>query len=121
LLDNFEQVVHAAPQIADLLATCPRLKILVTSRMALHVRAEHVFPVPPLALPDPTHVLDVAALSQCEAIALFLRQAQAVKPDFQLTEATARTVADICTRLDGLPLAIELASARINLFPPHVL
>src|SRR5947209_7142429 len=121
LLDNFEQVVHAAPQIAELLAACPRLKILVTSRMALHVRAEHVFPVPPLALPDSKDVPDVATLSQYGAVALFLQQAQAVKPDFHLTQANARAVPQICARLDGLPLAIELAAVRINLFPPHVL
>ena len=121
LLDNFEQVVSAATQVADLLGACPRLKVLVTSREALHVRAEHEFPVPTLALPDPKHLPDLAALSQYEAVALFIERAQAVKPDFQVTNANAPAVAEICTRLDGLPLAIELAAARSKLFPPQAL
>jgi len=106
LLDNFEQVVTAGVQLVDLLAACPQLKILVTSREVLHVHAEHEFPVPPLALPDPGHLPDLAALSHYAAVALFLQRAQAVKPDFQLTQANARAIAEICVRLDGLPLAI---------------
>jgi predicted ATPase/class 3 adenylate cyclase/DNA-binding CsgD family transcriptional regulator len=121
LLDNFEQVVSAAVQVADLLSACPQLKVLVTSREVLHVRAEHEFAVPPLALPDPTYLSDLAALSQYEAVALFLERTQATKPDFQLTAANARAIAEICTRLDGLPLAIELAAARIKLLPPQAL
>jgi predicted ATPase/class 3 adenylate cyclase/DNA-binding CsgD family transcriptional regulator len=121
LLDNFEQVVSAALVVADLLAACPQLKVLVTSRMVLHVRAEYEFAVPPLALPDPTHLRDLVALSQYEAVALFLQRAQAVKPDFHMTTANARAVAEICIRLDGLPLAIELAAARIKLLPPPAL
>jgi predicted ATPase/class 3 adenylate cyclase/DNA-binding CsgD family transcriptional regulator len=121
LLDNFEQVVSAAEQIAALLAACPRLKVLVTSREVLHVRAEHEFPVPPLAVPDPEHLPDLATLSQQAAVALFLQQAQAVKPDFQLTQANARAIAELCARLDGLPLAIELAAARMKLFSPRAL
>src|SRR6266571_4515499 len=84
LLDNFEQVLSAAVQVADLLAACPRLNVLVTSRETLHVRTEHEFAVPPLAVPDPNHLLDLEALAQSEAVALFLERAQAVKPDFQL-------------------------------------
>jgi len=121
LLDNFEQVVTAGVQIVDLLAACPQLKVLVTSREVLHVRAEHEFPVPPLALPDPKHLPDVAALSHYAAVALFLQRAQAVKPDFQITNANARAIAEICVRLDGLPLAIELAAARMKLLPPQAL
>src|SRR6266536_2818568 len=121
LLDNFEQVVSAALQVTDLLVTCPKLKVLVTSREVLHVRAEHEFAVPPLALPDPTHLPELAALSHYAAVALFLQRAQVVKPDFQVTAANARTIAEICVRLDGLPLAIELAAARVKLFPPQAL
>jgi predicted ATPase len=121
LLDNFEQVVSAAPRVADLLTVCPRLKVLITSREGLHLRAEREFPVPALALPDAQHLPDVAALSQYEAVALFIERAQAVKPDFLVTNANAPSVAEICTRLDGLPLAIELAAARIKLFPPQAL
>jgi len=121
LLDNFEQVVSAAIQVADLLAACPKLKVLVTSRMALHIRAEQEFAVPPLALPDPKHLPDLVVLSQYEAVALFIQRARAVKSDFQVTNATAPAVAEICVRLDGLPLAIELAAARSKLFPPQTL
>jgi predicted ATPase/class 3 adenylate cyclase/DNA-binding CsgD family transcriptional regulator len=121
LLDNFEHVVSAAEQVAALLTACPQLKVLLTSREVLHVRAEHEFPVPPLAVPDPNHLPDLAMLSHHAAVALFLQQAQAVKPDFQLTDANARAIAELCVRLDGLPLAIELAAARMKLFPPRAL
>jgi predicted ATPase len=121
LLDNFEQVLVAAPGLSDLLADCPQLNILVTSRAVLHIRAEHEFPVPPLALPDLTHLPESEALLQYAAVALFLERAKAVKPDFQLTPANTRTIAEICVRLDGLPLAIELAAARIKLLPPQAL
>lgn len=121
LLDNFEQVVSAAVQVADLLATCPKLKIVVTSRMPLHVRAEQEFTVQPLAVPNPKHLPDLGALSQYEAVALFIMRAQAARPDFQVTNANAPAVAEICVRLDGLPLAIELAAARIKLFSPQAL
>ncbi len=119
LLDNFEQVVSAGVQLVDVLAACPHLKILVTSREVLHVQAEHEFPLPPLALPDPGHLPELAALSHYGAVMLFLQRAQAVKPDFQITDANARAIAEICVRLDGLPLAIELAAARMKLFPPQ--
>ena len=118
LLDNFEQVVRAALPVAELLAACPKLKIVVTSRMTLHVRAEHEFAVPPLALPNLKRLPDLVALSQYDAVALFIQRAQAVKFDFQVTNTTAPAVAEICVRLDGLPLAIELAAARIKLLPP---
>src|SRR5256886_161952 len=121
LLDNFEQLVTAGVQIVDLLAACPQLKVLVTSREVLHVHAEHEYPLPPLALPDPGHLPDLAALSYYAAVALFLQRAQAVKPDFQITNANAGAIAEICVRLDGLPLAIELAAARMKLFPPQAL
>jgi hypothetical protein len=93
LLDNFEQVVSAALVVVDLLAACPQIKVLVTSRMVLHVRAEREFAVPPLVLPDPQHLRDLAALSHFEAVALFIQRALAVKPDFQLTSANAQAVA----------------------------
>ena len=121
LLDNFEQVVGAASQVADLLTSCPQLKMLVTSREVLHVRAEHEFAVPPLELPDLAHLPDHAVLALSPSVALFLQRAQAVKPEFQLTTSNARAVAEICIRLDGLPLAIELAAARMKLLSPQVL
>jgi predicted ATPase/class 3 adenylate cyclase len=121
LLDNFEQVISAASQVTELLAACPNLKIVVTSRAVLHVRGEQEFAVPPLAVPDPKHVPDLVTLSQYEAVALFIARAQAVKPEFQVTNANAPAVAEICTRLDGLPLAIELAAVRIKLLPPQAL
>jgi predicted ATPase/class 3 adenylate cyclase/tRNA A-37 threonylcarbamoyl transferase component Bud32 len=121
VLDNFEQVTDAAVQVAELLTACPRLKVLVTSRIALHVRAEHEFAVPPLAVPDLKHLPDVAALAQYEALSLFIQRAQAVKPDFAVTSANAVPVAAVCVRLDGLPLAIELAAARIKYFSAQTL
>ncbi len=121
LLDNFEQVLKAAPRLSELLMACPNLKLLVTSRAVLHLRGEHEFPVPPLALPDLKRLPETETLSHYAAVALFLQRAQAVKPDFQLTSANARALAEICAQLDGLPLAIELAAARIKLFPPQLL
>jgi predicted ATPase len=114
LLDNFEHLMQAAPVVAELLATAPNLKILVTSRAALHVYGEHEFPVPPLALPDSKSVPSLEILSQCPAIALFVQRAAAAKPDFALNAENSRVVTEICARLDGLPLAIELAAARVK-------
>jgi predicted ATPase/class 3 adenylate cyclase len=122
LLDNFEQVTAAAPETAELLAASPRLKLLVTSREALRVRGEHIFSVPPLELPE-TDLQEGAAeeLARYEAIQLFVERARAAKPDFQLTDENAQSVAEICQRLDGLPLAIELATVNLRLFPPKAL
>ncbi|TMD67318.1 MAG: adenylate/guanylate cyclase domain-containing protein, partial [Chloroflexi bacterium] len=121
VLDNFEQVLDAALIVAELLAACSRLKVLVTSRAVLHVQAEHECNVPPLALPDPTQLPDLAALSRYAAVALFVQRAQAARPDFRVTSANAPTVVGICAHLDGLPLAIELAAARTKYFSPQVL
>src|SRR3984893_16378030 len=118
LLDNFEHLVQAAPTVAELLATGPNLKIMVTSRAALHVYGEHEFPVSPLALPDSRSVPSVQVLLQCPAVALFVQRAAAAKPDFELNRENASAVTEICARLDGLPLAIELAAARVKVLSP---
>jgi predicted ATPase len=121
LLDNFEHLVSAAPVIAQLLTAGPKLKIAVTSQAPLHVYGEHEFPVPPLGLPDLRSVPPVEVLARLPAIALFVERAQAVKPEFALTRENAPAVAAICARLDGLPLAIELAAARIKLLSPSAM
>ena len=122
LLDNFEQVTAAAPTVVELLRDCPGLKLLVTSREALHLRGEYVFPVHPLALPrTDLKQPSIEQLIQYEAVRLFIERVHAVKPDFKVTNENAQTVAEICWRLDGLPLAIELAAARIKLFSPQAL
>ena len=117
MLDNFEQVVAAAPVVTELLETCPSLKLLVTSREPLRVRGEQEFALSPLACPDLKHLPLSEVLAQYGAIALFIQRAQAVKPDFQLTDANASSIAAICTQLDGLPLALELAAARLKHLP----
>jgi predicted ATPase/DNA-binding CsgD family transcriptional regulator len=121
LLDNFEQVVQAAPQLTSLLASCPGLRMLVTSRAALHLSGEHEFPVLPLAVPDLTQQLSPETLAQEASVRLFLLRTQAIQPAFGVTPANARAIAEICVRLDGLPLAIELAAARSKLLPPQAL
>ena len=121
VLDNFEQVLDAGPSVASLLAECSNLRIIVSSRSVLHLTGEQEYPVPPLGLPDPGHLPPLSQLSQYEAVALFVERARAVKPDFEVTSENAPAVAQICVRLDGLPLAIELAAARIRLFPPQAL
>src|SRR6266566_2347491 len=121
LLDNFEQVLPAAPHLTDLLTDCPHLTILVTSRATLHVQGEHEFPVPPLTLPNLNQLLSIEAMSRYTAVALFVSRAQATKPSFHLTATNAHAVAEICARLDGLPLAIELAAARAKVLSPQVL
>ena len=122
LLDNFEQVTAAAPKVGELLQGCPQLKLLVTSREALHLRGEHIHPVPPLALPRADlKQQSLEQLTQCEALQLFVERVLAVKPNFEVTNENAATVTEICFRLDGLPLAIELAAARIRLFSPQTL
>ena len=121
LLDNCEQVVDSAEAIARLLGAAPRLKLLVTSRAPFHLSAEHAYAVPPLALPDPQYLPPVDTLVQYEAVALFIQRSQAARTDFQVTPASAPAIAAICQRLDGLPLAIELAAARSTLLPPAAL
>jgi len=122
LLDNFEQVTAAAPMMGELLKDCPHLKLLVTSREALHLRGEYIHPVPPLGLPDgDIKQQTMEQLTQYEAVRLFIERVLAVKPDFEVTNENAPAVAEICFRLDGLPLAIELAAARIRLFSPKAL
>ena len=124
VLDNFEQVATAAPQLSELLVACPRIKLLVTSRAVLHIGEEYEYAVPPLAVPDLQHLPQLPEpekLLQSAAVALFLQRARAIKPAFQLTPANAGAIAEICVRLDGLPLAIELAAARINLLSPRAL
>jgi predicted ATPase len=114
LLDNFEHLVQAAPTVAELLATGSNLKILVTNRSALHVYGEHEFPVPPLALPDLRSIPAIDVLLQYPAVALFIQRAIAAKPDFELSRENASTITEICAWLDGLPLAIKLAAARVK-------
>ncbi len=121
LLDNFEHLVSAAPVIGELLTTGPKLKVAVTSQAPLHVYGEHEFPVPPLALPDLKSIPTVEVLSHLPAVALFVERAQAVKHEFTLTRENAPVVAAICGRLDGLPLAIELAAARIKMLSPSAM
>lgn len=122
LLDNFEHLISASAEIADLLSLNANLRVIVTSQAPLHVYGEHEFPVPPLAVPDmrsaPT---SLEALSHFPAVALFLERAKAVKHDFTITKENATAISAICTRLDGLPLAIELAASRIKLLSPATL
>jgi predicted ATPase len=119
LLDNFEQVSGATSLISGFLSVAPYLKVLVTTRESLHLSGEHEFLVPPLAVVDPKHIPEISILPQYEAVDLFIQRAQAVKPDFQITNATAPAVVEICYRLDGLPLAIELAAARAKILSPQ--
>lgn len=121
LLDNFEQVAPSAPLIADLLGHCPRLNILVTSRIPLQVRGEQEYPLAPLPLPDLHPLPDLEALSQIPSVSLLVERTQAVQPTFVLTEYNAAAVAAICHRLDGLPLALELAAGRLKLLSPQAL
>ena len=116
VLDNFEQVADAATGLAELLAHCPGLTALVTSRAALRVRGERLFPVPPLTLPAGDGAVSLEDALASESVQLFVERAIALRPDFQLTNENAADVAATCRRLDGLPLAIELAAARITLF-----
>lgn len=118
VLDNFEHLLPAASTVAELLALAPNLKILVTSRAALHVYGEREFPVPPLALPDGRSGASLKVLSQSPAVALFVQRAVAAKPDFELSGENAAAISEICARLDGLPLAIELAAARVKVLSP---
>jgi predicted ATPase/serine/threonine protein kinase len=121
LLDNFEHIIAAAPVIAQLLTTSAKLKVVITSQAPLHVYGEHEFPVPPLALPNLKYLPSVEVLSSLPAVALFVERARAVKREFVLTKENAPAVAAICARLDGLPLAIELAAARVKLLSPSAM
>ena len=119
LLDNFEHLLAAAPQVAELMASCPQLKVLATSREALHLRVERVFPVSPMQLPSEGQRVEV--MRRCEAIRLFAERAAAVRSTFELSGENVEAVAEICIRLDGLPLAIELAATRIRVLTPQTL
>ena len=119
VLDNFEQVIAASTFVADLLAACADIALLVTSREALRIRPERRFPVPPLALPAPEAGGVPAAIAAAPAVALFLDRATAIRPDFALTAANATTLREICAALNGVPLAIELAAARVRTLAPR--
>ncbi|RPJ27569.1 MAG: tetratricopeptide repeat protein [Chloroflexi bacterium] len=121
VLDNFEQVIAAAPLLSELLSAARDLKILVTSRAVLHLYGEHEFNVPPLAVPDLNALPPLEILTRLPSVTLFVSRAQAVTGDFQLTNENARVVAEICVRLEGVPLALELAAARSKLFAPRAL
>ena len=121
VLDNFEQVNDAAPQVAELLARTTKTSILVTSRSPLRVYGEQEYPVPPLGVPDPKHLPDLEQMTTYESVALFVERAMAVRPDFAVNGANAPAVAEICVRLDGLPLAIELAAARVRVLSPQAI
>ena len=121
VLDGFEHLVEAGSFVSRLLAGCPSLKVMVTSRALLNLRGEHEFRVMPLATPPPTETLEKDQLAQVAAVRLFVERAQETKPDFTLDPATAQAVGDLCSRLDGIPLAIELAAARVRVLPPRAL
>lgn len=121
VLDNLEQVAAAAPAVVDLLADCPGLTVLATSRAPLRVRGEHLLEILPLPTPDPASAPRAADLAQNEAVTLFLQRATAANPAFALDDDNARTVAEICARLEGLPLALELAAARLRVLSPAAL
>jgi predicted ATPase/class 3 adenylate cyclase/Tfp pilus assembly protein PilF len=121
VLDNFEQVLEGAQLVARLLAACPGLEVLATSRIPLGIYGEREYPVPPLSLPDPEQLPPLERLTQYEAVRLFIERARAIKPDFSVTNENAPAVAEICARLDGLPLAIELAAARVKVLTPQMI
>ena len=121
LLDNFEQLIPAAPVVAELLAAAPSLKVVVTSRILLNLRVEHELSILPLDIPDFTALVSLEQLAGNESVKLFVERAQAAQSSFTLTENNASAVAQICQRLDGLPLAIELAAARVKMLPPQAI
>jgi class 3 adenylate cyclase len=120
VLDNFEQILSAAPLAGEILSAAPRLKVLATSRIPLGIYGEHEYAVPPLTVPDPKRIPDIGALSHYESVRHFIERAGAAKAGCEITNDNAPAVAEICARLDGLPLAIELAAARIKLLPPRL-
>ncbi len=119
VLDNFEQVTQAASSVSELLRACPGLKMLITSRIPLRLRGEHEYEVPPLSVPDLNRLPPWEQLTSYDAVCLFVERAQAAKAGFQVTPGNAPAIAEICLRLDGLPLAVELAAARVKLLPPE--
>jgi predicted ATPase len=121
LLDNFEQLIPAAPVVAELLAAAPSMKVLATSRILLNLRGEHELPILPLDTPNFVNAPSVEQLAENESVKLFIERAQAAQSSFTLNESNASAVAQICQRLDGLPLAIELAAARVKMLPPHAI
>lgn len=121
VLDNFEQLISAAPMVADLLAAAPRLKIITSSRIALKLRGEREYPVPPMDLPNTENDVSVEDLMEHESIVLFVERARSALPSFSLTKDNASFVTEICRRLDGLPLALELAAARVKLLSPQAI
>src|SRR5262249_44683210 len=118
VLDNFEHLASAAPLLAHLIAGSPELKLLVTSRAPVRVRGERHFLVPPLQIPAADDLPTTDVLAQVPAVALFVQRAEAASPGFELNSANAASIASICRRLDGLPLAIELAAARTRVLSP---
>ena len=114
VVDNLEQVVAAAADLGRLIAEAPKVRLLVTSREPLHLAAERIYPIPPLGLPDTSVSGDAADIVRAEAVALFVERARAVEPSFEVTDSNARSIAAICVRLDGLPLALELAASRVG-------
>jgi predicted ATPase/predicted Ser/Thr protein kinase len=121
VLDNFEQVISAAETVSELLAACPAVSFIVTSREVLHLYGEYDVPVPPLTVPEAESDMTPEQLAQTAAVALFIARARAVDPSFRLTADNAGAVVEICRRLDGLPLALELAAARVRTLPPQAL
>ncbi len=121
VLDNFEQVIEAAPSVGELLERLPGVAALVTSRSPLRVYGEQEYPVPPLSVPDPRRMADLQNLSQFASVALFIERAMGVRPGFRVDASNAPAIAEICARLDGLPLAIELAAARVRILTPEAI
>ncbi len=121
ILDNFEHVLEAAPLVVHLLDACPSLKVMVTSRTVLHVTGEHAFPVPPLAVPPPTPLLSAEELPDYTAVRLFVERARAARPSFSLTDDNGRAISELCRRLEGLPLGLELGAAWLRLLSPDAL
>src|ERR1700694_324696 len=119
VLDNFEQIIDAAPAVGEILKGAPMVRIIASSRAALRVYGEQEFPVPPLGVPDTHDLPPLESLSQYAAVKLFIDRATSIKPDFSINNENAPAVAEITELVDGLPLAVELAAARIRLLPPR--